>query len=96
MNNATSEQSRATVSDPGAPMRTVPICRAHSARAEVAVLRAAQALEDNHALVRGWYGGDAITELGGFTARELVNRGKGRLVLELLRAIRMGERDERP
>ena len=68
--------------------------RTRRIRVEAAVLRAAQRLEDECQSVFRWYRGDAITELGGFTAKELVDQGKGHRVLELLRAIRMGERDE--
>lgn len=67
---------------------------AHHARARIAVLRAAIALDDDHARVLQWYGDEAIAELDGLTADELVRRGQGARVLELLRSIHVGERDE--
>jgi hypothetical protein len=65
-----------------------------SVGAQEAVLQAARAVDHDCDAVMGWYHSDAIVELGGLTAEQLVARGEGRRVLELLRAIRMGERDD--
>lgn len=78
--------------DPEKSIKT-PGIDARTGRIELAILRAAHALEDDRDAVFRWYRQDIITELGGLTARELVAMGSGHRVLELLRSIRMGERD---
>jgi hypothetical protein len=57
------------------------------------VWRLARGIEHDEARVHDWYLTVKIRELGGKTARELVQMGEADLVIGFLRSIRRGYRD---
>lgn len=80
----------------------IPMYRASSstmsgARAEwdrSVVLSVARTIEPDAERVMCWFTGDPIRELGGRTARELVDEGATAPVLDMLIAIRSGRREK--
>jgi hypothetical protein len=57
------------------------------------VLRLAKGIDHDEERVRDWYLTVSIRELGGKTAKELVQMGEADLVIGFLRSIRRGYRD---
>jgi hypothetical protein len=57
------------------------------------VLRLAKGIDHDAKRVRDWYLTENIRELGGKTAKQLVEKGEADLVIGFLRAIRRGYRD---
>jgi len=60
---------------------------------QAVVLSVARGIEPDADKVMAWFSGDLISELGGKTARQLVEEGATARLLDMLVTIRSGHRD---